>query len=90
VEYKLKTPIKRVDGSTLSTLNVREEHTLGDWLWIEGSLKANNALERSAMALCRFCGLAREEVERLDMVDYYGLTRAGEQDEAKKDESATS
>lgn len=90
MQYILKNPIKRVSGETLTSLEIREQHTLGDWLWIESNIKDMNQLERSAMAICRFAGLARAEVESLSMVDYYGITAAGAEQDAKKDSSAAS
>lgn len=88
MEYPLKHPIKRVDGSTLTSVTLRTTHTLGDWLWIESNMRAQNDLERSALALCRFGGLARIEAEALDMDDYYGIMASDTPQLAKKEPSS--
>jgi hypothetical protein len=76
VEYKLTKPIKRESGDMLSVLKMRapEDQCLGDWLWVEASIRADNALERKAMAICRFAGLTRAEVEQLCLADFVALT----------------
>jgi len=85
VQHVLKNPIKRESGDMLTMVTIREQHTLGDWLWIEANLKRDNPLERSTMAIARFAGLSRGEVEQLSMDDYYAIVNAGADDAAKKE-----
>jgi len=84
VEYKLTRPIKRESGDTLSVLTLREPDAqcLGDWLWVEANIRHDNGLERKAMAICRFAGLTRAEVEQLSVRDFAALTEGPESPKA--------
>lgn len=73
MKFTLKKPIKRLDGSPLAVLDVRDDVLVSDLLFIAQHAKSDNPVEHNVVLISRLSGLDRLEVESLSMHDYNRL-----------------
>ena len=72
MRYKLKKPVKGLDGSDLTEIKLKDEPTVADLLFVAAQ-KPATPVEQNVVTIARLAGLDRVEIERLGIADYTAL-----------------